>query len=97
MRAIYCLNSITIVQLAIDNAPNNKEICIRTFLNYRGIRNNAMDSKLGREAKRLYLLDNPDFVFPKKDICCNGQMVQTNIWKESQTDYLQQTLQHITV
>ena len=81
MRAKDCLNCITFGTLALENAKPDKEICIRGCLSERGIRNTVMDSKIGREAKRLYVLDNPGFVFPKKDIYANGQIVQANIWK----------------
>ena len=86
MRAKDCINSITFEQPALEDA--DKEICIRAFLSDRGIRNVAMDSKLGREAKRMYLTDHPNYTFPKKTIYANGQMLQANLWKESQRHYL---------
>ena len=86
MMAKDCINSITFEHAAIEDV--DKEICIRAFLSDRGIRNVAMDSKLGREAKRMYLTDHPNYTFPKKTIYANGQMLQANLWKESQRHYL---------
>ena len=96
MRAKDCLNSITFGDLPLEDAKSDKEICIRGFLSERGIHSNAMDSKLGREAKRLYLLDNPKHTFAKKDIYANGQMVQANIWTDAQLPYLERALASIT-
>ena len=95
MRAKDCLNSITFGDLALENGKD-KEICIRSFLSERGVRNPAMDSKLGREAKRLYLLDHPEHIFSKKQIYANGQMVSANIWTDAQQPYLARVLAIIT-
>ena len=92
MRAKDCINSITFGNALEDT---NTEICIRAFLSDRGIRNAAMDSKLGREAKRLYLLDYPSYTFPKHAIYANGQMLQANLWTESQKPYLERALENI--
>ena len=64
MRAKDCLNEITF-GTAIEDAPEDLEICIRGFLSAKGIRNATMDSKLGRVAKQLYLHDHPDYEFQK--------------------------------
>jgi prophage antirepressor-like protein len=93
MRAKDCINSITFEDNALVDA--DKDICIRAYLSDRGIRNVAMDSKLGREAKRLYIEDHPNYKFPKKTIYVNGQMLQANLWKETQRHYLDRAMDNI--
>ena len=47
---------------------------------------------LGKKAKQLYLSDNPEFVFPKKTVFANGQMIEANRWTESMKKYLEEAL-----
>ena len=54
MRAKDCLNEITF-GTAIEDAPEDLEICIRGFLSAKGIRNATMDSKLGEGSKAVVL------------------------------------------
>ena len=93
MRAKDCLNEITFGQL--QDAPSDNEVCIRSFLSERGIRNATMDSKLGRAAKQLYMKDHPDYTFQKKQIYANGQMLPANVWRESMRPYLERALEGI--
>ena len=58
------------------------------FLSEKGIRNPTLDSKLGKMAKQLYLQDHPDYVFQKKQIYANGQLLHANVWKETMKPYL---------
>ena len=75
--------------------PDDKEICIRSFLQARNIRDTTMDARLGRVAKQLWLQDNPEFEFRKKTIYCNGQMVLANVWTESMQPYLEKALDRL--
>ena len=93
MRAKDMINQITFEQPHAANGDN--EICIRQFLQGRGVRSAGIDSKLGAAAKKLYLADHPDYVFPKKEIYANGQMVSANIWYEPQRPYLESALASI--
>ena len=93
MRAKDMINQITFEQP--QAAHGDKEICVRQFLQGRGIRSAGMDSKLGAAAKKLYLADHPDYLFPKKEIYANGQMVSANIWYEPQRPYLESALASI--
>ena len=52
-------------------------------------------SLLAKKAKRLYLDDHPGFVFPKKDIFANGQLIQANRWVASVLPYLERALQQL--
>ena len=90
MRAKDCINEITFGQL--QNASNDNEICIRSFLSERGICNATMDAKLGKAAKQLYVKENPDYTFQKKQIYVNGQMIPANVWRESMRPYLERAL-----
>ena len=90
MRAKDCINEITFGQL--QDASNDNEICIRSFLSERGIRNATMDAKLGKAAKQLYVKEHPDYTFQKKQIYVNGQMIAANVWRESMQPYLERAL-----
>ncbi len=50
------------------DAPGDPEICVRHFLQSKGIRDPSMDSRLGKLAKQLLLKSKPTHVFPKKSI-----------------------------
>ena len=77
-----------------DSQPVDAEISIREVVNNsgRGRESPALDMKLVKAAKRLYMLDHPDYSFPRKTIWCNGQTVVANRWLESQRGYIEQAL-----
>ena len=93
MRARDLMN--TALHGKIEDTLQDKEICIRQFLNCAGIHKYGVESQLGKLAKRLYIQDHPAYTFPKKEIYANGQMCQANVWYESQADYLQRALQQL--
>ena len=74
------------------DAPGDPEICVRQFLQQEGVRDNSMDSRVGKLAKQLLLKERPGHSFQKKSIYCNGQMLEANIWHESDRKYLEQAL-----
>lgn len=92
MRAKDCLNQITFGKEQGESSQVDPELCIRHFLQQRGIRDASMDCRLGKAAKKLYLADHPDYSFPRKDIYVNGQILQANIWHDSQRSYLERAL-----
>ena len=91
MRAKDCLNSITFGSAELQQ--EDPEICVRQVLTERGIRNPTMDSRVGKVAKQLYLQDHPGYVFPKKTIQVNGQMLPANVWYKSQQSYVERALE----
>ena len=93
MRAKDMLNSTTHAQ--IEDTPEDKEVCIRKFLQDNGITKYGMDGRLGKLSKEMYLHDYPAYQFPKKEIYANGQMCSANIWYESQRPYLEATFREI--
>ena len=93
MRAKDCINEITFGQL--QDATNDNEICIRSFLSERGMRNATMGSKLGKAAKQLYVKEHPGYTFQMKQIYVNGQMIPANVWRESMRPYLERALADI--
>ena len=93
MRAKDCINTITFGQ--VDTNTNDPEICVREVLNERGVRNSTMDSRVGKIAKQLYLQDHPEYVFPKKTIQVNGQLLPANVWCASQRAYVERALDNM--
>ena len=76
--------------------PVDKEICIREVINAAGrAREPALDCKVGKLAKRLLLADEPGFVFPKKSIYANGQLIEANMWLQSQRSYILRALSQV--
>ena len=76
--------------------PVDKEICIREVINAAGrAREPALDCKVGKLAKRLLLADEPGFVFPKKSIYANGQLIEANMWLQSQRSYILRALSQL--
>ena len=53
-----------------------------------GRQKEGLDCKVGKLAKKLLLDDHPAFVFPKKQIYANVQLVQANMWLQSQRPYI---------
>ena len=73
-------------QLAVED----KDICLQQFCAERGKPGGHIT--LGMKAKRLYLDDHPGYVFPKKDVFANGQIIQANRWVESMLPWLERAL-----
>ena len=80
-----------------DTPPADKEICVREVVNAAGRAKESpgIDCKVGRVAKQLYLADFPTYQFPKKQIYCNGQLVEANLWLSSQKKYIEAALASI--
>ena len=77
-------------------ADVDPEICIRGVLSAAGHRGPGLDCKVGKLAKKLYMKAHPDFVFPKKNIYANGQLVEANIWKASQRKFVDTAIAELT-
>ena len=96
MRAKDMINQATFEtpgsSVALQEDANQREICIRQFLQEHGHRKSSLDIQLGISAKKLLLKENPAYIFPKKQIYANGQMLQANLWYESQKKYLEAAL-----
>ena len=69
------------------------EICVCQVLTERGIRDPTMNSRVGKVAKQLYLQYHPRYVFPKKTIQVNGQMLSANVWYTPQQSYVERALE----
>ena len=80
----------------LGDAPGNPEICIREFLQSKGVRDHSMDARVGKLAKQLLLKDRPDHVFPKKTIYCNGQLRDANVWYRADSHFLEKALDLLT-
>ena len=76
-------------QLAVED----KDVCLQQFCAERGKPGGHIS--LGKKAKRLYLDDHPGYVFPKKDIYANGQLIQANRWVASMLPYLERALEQL--
>ena len=74
-------------QLAVED----KDVCLQQFCAERG--RPGRHISLGTKAKRLYLDEHPGYVFQKKDIYANGQLIQANRWVASMLPYLERALQ----
>ena len=72
---------------------SDRDICLQQFCVQHGKPNQHI--KLGQRAKKLYLNDHPDYVFSKKDIFTQGQIVKANRWTESQRSYLERAIADI--
>ena len=73
--------------------PADKEVCVREVINAAGrTREAGLDCKVGKLAKKLYITDHPTFKFPKKSIYANGQLIEANMWLESQRPYIERAL-----
>ena len=77
--------------------PTEKEVCIRQIVNEAGRseESSGIDIKVGCVAKQLYVADFPEYVFKKKQIYANGQVISANCWLESQRQYLERALASI--
>ena len=92
MRAKDMINTVT-----FEARPEmgEKEICVRRFLQERGHNDPSLDARLGRLAKKKLLMDVPDHQFSKKNIYCNGQLIEANVWRVSQIKYLEMALSEL--
>ena len=77
-------------------APGDPEICVREFLLSKGVRDSAMDARVGKLAKRMLLNERPEHTFMKKTIYCNGQMREANVWCKTDQRFLEQALASLT-
>ena len=78
---------------AAPTDQQDKEICIREIINAAGRgREVGLDCKLGKAAKKLLLADNPQYMFPRKNMFANGQSVEANMWLASQKVYIERAL-----
>jgi len=77
---------------ALPESATDAEICLQSFCIQHG-RSAQLASRLGKEAKALYLRENPRYCFQKKTIFANGQMVEANVWRESMRGWLDRTLE----
>ena len=76
-----------------DLPPVDKEICIREMINAAGrAREAGLDCKVGKLAKKLCMAEHPGFVFPKKSLYANGQLIEANMWLQSQRAAIEQVL-----
>ena len=72
-----------------QNREDN-DICLQQFCAQNGKAGKHV--MLGKKAKQLYLSDNSEFIFPKKTVFANGQMIEANRWTESMKTYLEEAL-----
>ena len=73
-----------------DREKEDSDICLQQFCAQNGkVGKHVM---FGRRAKQLYLSDYPEFIFPKKTVFANGQMIEANRWTESMKKYLEEAL-----
>ena len=79
---------------ASTDQPQDKEICIREIINAAGRARESpgIDQKVGKLAKKMYLAEHPEYVFPKKNIYCQGQLISANMWLDSQRVYIERAL-----
>ncbi len=68
----------------------DKDVCLQAFCASRG--KPGQHVALGKKAKKLYLEDNPGYVFPKKTVFANSQLIEANRWTESMQSYLERAL-----
>ena len=81
---------------ASTEQPADRETCIREVIMEAGrTREPGLDCKVGKLAKKLYLADHPGFTFPKKNIYANGQMIEANMWLQSQRGYIERALAQV--
>ena len=77
-----------------ESQSADREICIREVVNAAGRARESpgIDMKVGKLAKKLLLLDDPSYVFPRKRIFAGGQAVDANVWRQSQCRYIDAAL-----
>ena len=93
IRATDMIRSVAFGSSASSTEPADKEVCVRQVINEAGrAREVGLDCKVGKLAKKLLLVDDPTFVFPKKSIYANGQLIEANMWLNSQRPYIERAL-----
>ena len=92
-RATDMVRTVAFGSASSTDLPMDKEVCMREVINETGrTREVGLDCKVGKLAKKLYLVDHPTFKFPKKQIYANGQLIEANMWRESQRVYIERAL-----
>ena len=92
LRATDMVRTVAFGSSSID-PPTDKEVCVREVINDAGrAREAGLDCKVGKLAKKLYMADNPEYTFPKKSIYANGQLIEANMWLQSQRPYIERAL-----
>ena len=93
-RATDMVRSVAFGSASSSEQPTDGEICIRQVINEAGrAREVGLDCKVGKLAKKLLLVDDPTFVWPKKNIYANGQLLTgVNMWLNSQRPYIERAL-----
>ena len=95
---IYARDLLSTAMYGADTqTPEDRELCIRQLLLERGHRKPGLNVSVGKIAKRLFLNDNPGYIFHQKEIVCNGQCVMANIWRQSQLPYLEKAIAEAVV
>ena len=90
---LRCTDMIRTVAFGSSISEPDKEICIREVINAAGRTNElGLDQRVRKLAKKLYVQDNPNFEFPKKQIYANGQQISANMWTQSQRSYIERSL-----
>ena len=94
IRATDMIREVAFCSSSTDSQPADNEICIREVVNAAGRARESpgIDMKIGKMAKKLLLLDDPSYVFPKKRIFAGGQAIDANVWKQSQRGYIERAL-----
>ena len=93
LRATDMVRTVAFGSAFATRPEEDKEICIREVINAAGrAREVGLDCKVGKLAKKLLLADEPGFVFPKKQIYANGQLIEANMWVHSQRPYVERAL-----
>ena len=67
MRARDLMN--TALHGQVEDALEDKEICIRNFLNRAGIHKFGFESQLGRLAKKLYTQEHHQYISQEGNLC----------------------------
>ena len=73
-----------------DSQHPDRDICLQQFCMENG--KPGKHISLGKQAKKLFLAANPGFLFEKKDVFCNGQLIKCNRWQEKMRPYLEQAI-----
>ena len=91
-RSADMVRTVAFGSTSSTDTQSDKEICIREIINAAGRSKEGLDCRVGKIAKKLLLVDQPTFVFPKKQIYANGQLIEANMWLQSQRGYIEQAL-----
>ena len=91
---IRATDMIREIAFGSESSTPDREVCVRQFVNDAGRSRESpgLDMKVGKLAKKLLLVDDPNYTFPRKQIYANGQLVEANMWLESQRGYIERAL-----